>query len=103
VCKHKSVQIRQIVNLPLRRPARIVSQMKNRTNLLTGLCIVIVALMSARGSVAHQDRTKIECEKTRQKIAKIESKMRQGYSAAQGVKMEDELRRLRKLRAKQCR
>jgi hypothetical protein len=77
--------------------------MKNRTNLLTGLCIAIVALLSASDSVAHRDQTKIECEKTRQKIAKIESKMRQGYRAAQGVKMEDELRRLRKLRAKQCR
>ena len=47
--------------------------------------------------------TKNECEKTRQKIARIESKMRQGYRASQGVKMEDELRRLRKLRSKQCR
>jgi hypothetical protein len=77
--------------------------MKIRTNLLTGLCIAIVALMSANNSVAHRDRSKVECEKTRQKIAKIESKMRQGYRAAQGVKMDDELRRLRKLRAKQCR
>jgi hypothetical protein len=100
---HKTIHIRQIVNLLLCRPARIVRQMKNRTNLLVGLCIALVALMPARDSVAHRDRTKTECEKTRQKIAKIESKMRQGYRAAQGVKMEDELRRLRKLRAKQCR
>jgi len=77
--------------------------MKNRTTLLTKLGIAVGALVLASNSVAHQDRTKIECEKTRQKIAKIEAKMRQGYRAAQGVKMEDELRRLRKLRAKQCR
>jgi hypothetical protein len=70
------------------------------------ILIKIVAstlVASVSDSHAHEACTKQECEKTRQKIAKIESKMRQGYRASQGVKMNDELRRLRKLRSKQCR
>jgi hypothetical protein len=79
--------------------------MKSRTLKLIGACTLIASLVSisAMESAAHQGWTKKDCDKTRQKIARIESKMRQGYSASQGMKMEDELRRLRKLRARQCR
>jgi len=65
----------------------------------------LVAVMSfySHDSLSRIDRTKAECEKTKQKISKIESKMRQGYRASEGVKMDDELRRLRKLRSKYCR
>jgi len=59
-------------------------------------------LFLATGSMAHDRNWKVECEKTRQKIAKIRSKMRQGYHVSQGIKMEDQLRRLRKLRSKYC-
>jgi len=67
--------------------------------------VLIVALAFSpmnHGTAADKCRT-AECEKTKQKIAKIESKMRQGYRTAAGEKMTDELRRLRKLRAKYCR
>lgn len=53
------------------------------------------------GTAEDKCRT-AECEKIKQKIAKIESKMRQGYRSAAGERMTDELRRLRKLRAKYC-
>lgn len=70
-----------------------------------GIWFAFVALAAGLTikSEAHEDWTEKDCEKTRQKISKIESKMRQGYTASQGAKMEDELRRLRRLRSKQCR
>ena len=44
-----------------------------------------------------------ECEQVKQKIRRIQSKMRAGYTRAQGEKMEEKLRRLRALRSKACR
>jgi hypothetical protein len=83
----------------------IVGRMTSRSLKMIAICIAVSALSPdvVRDSQAKSDCSKQECEKTRQKIAKIESKMRQGYRASQGVKMDDELRRLRKLRSKQCR
>lgn len=57
---------------------------------------------AASGAPADEDRQS-ECEETKAKIRKIESKMRQGYTAKQGVRMEDELRRLRERRKRLCR
>ncbi len=65
--------------------------------------LVAVLSLHSNDILARVDCTKAECEKTKQKISKIESKMRQGYRASEGVKMDDELRRLRKLRSKYCR
>ena len=74
------------------------------TNLLgLGFIVLLLVLLSAKGSVAHKHDLKAECEKTKQRIAKIQSKMRQGYRVSEGAKMEDQLRRLRKLRSKYCR
>jgi hypothetical protein len=64
---------------------------------------LILSLATSRSVLAHRDCPRAECEKTRQKIAKLESRMRQGYTVSAGRKMQDELRRLRKLRSKQCR
>jgi hypothetical protein len=79
--------------------------MSYRNRKWTGHCALalVLAFGLAGDGYTHNDKTERECEKTRQKIAKIESKMRAGYTASQGIKMDDELRRLRKLRAKQCR
>ncbi len=63
------------------------------------ICLLLVALPAG----PHDYCSKAKCEETKQQIRKIESKMRQGYSAVQGEKMQDELRRLRKIRAKRCR
>jgi hypothetical protein len=46
---------------------------------------------------------KVDCEKTKDKILRIQAKMRQGYGASQGAKMEAKLRDLRKLRSRYCR
>ena len=85
--------------------AAIVIRMTCRTLKIVVTFIAMLAMLpgAIQNGYAHQDCKKQDCEKTRQKIAKIESKMRQGYRASQGVKMDDELRRLRKLRSKQCR
>ena len=49
------------------------------------------------------DDRDLECEKIKQKIHRIQSKMRSGYTRAEGEKLEAELRRLRALRQKACR
>jgi len=67
--------------------------------------IIVALLCSALLTVpanAHNDR-EVECEKTKQKIKKLESKMRQGYSRAQGERWREQLRELRAVRSKQCR
>ena len=69
---------------------------------ITGIVSGLVMLaMLASPVQAHKSPT--QCEKTKQKISKIESKMRQGYSASAGVKMEEKLRKLRKQRKLHCR
>jgi hypothetical protein len=45
----------------------------------------------------------LECEKIKQRIRHIQSRMRSGYTRAQGERMEAELRRLRAMRRKACR
>jgi hypothetical protein len=79
--------------------------MKNRfTNLqFIGLLLALVVLQPTEIAVAQNGQSKDKCERTKQKIAKIHSKMRQGYTASQGVRMDEELRRLKKLRSKYCR
>lgn len=67
------------------------------------LWIIFVVLLMGSGYSVHADDAVPECEKIKQKIRYIQSKMRAGYTRAQGEKMEAELRRLRALRAKACR
>lgn len=68
-----------------------------------GLLSALLLAAGLPGGNAHVYCPEVECERIKQKIAKIQSKMRQGYRASAGEKMEDELRRLRKLRSKTCR
>lgn len=67
--------------------------------------VVIVALcvLAPVAGQAHKNCRDAECEETKQKIRRIEAKMRRGYTRAQGEKMEAELRSLRAIRAKRCR
>ena len=67
------------------------------------LAFTLVVASLAHTATARARCSAVECEKVRQKIAKIESKMRQGYKVSAGERMQDELRRLRKLRARVCR
>ena len=52
---------------------------------------------------AGNDDNKATCEKIKQKIRLIESKMRDGYSAAQGIRYDARLRELKDQRYKLCR
>ena len=74
--------------------------MRNLPGLLLSVALCVTP---AANGVAHDSCKRLECEKTRQKIAKIEARMRLGYKTAAGERMKDELRRLRRYRAKVCR
>ena len=65
--------------------------------IVSGLVVLAMLVLPVQ---AHKSPT--QCEKIKQKISKIESKMRQGYSASAGVKMEEKLRELRKQRKLHC-
>ncbi len=67
------------------------------------ILIAVCTVMLAPIADAHDKRSEVECEKTKQKIKKLESRMRQGYTRAQGEKWNDQLRALRAIRSKQCR
>jgi cell division protein ZapA (FtsZ GTPase activity inhibitor) len=103
VCR-KSVDFADLDAVKISSQMAIVDEMKERTKNLqfTGL-LVLLTMTVAMEAGAAKSNTKEKCEKTKQKIAKIHSKMRQGYSASQGIRMDEELRRLRKLRSKYCR
>jgi hypothetical protein len=58
---------------------------------------------SASGSCYPKSACKADCEKTKREISKIHAKMRQGYRASEGAKMEAKLRELRKRRSEYCR
>jgi hypothetical protein len=65
--------------------------------------LILLSMSIVRASDAASMDRAFECEKIKQKIEEIRSKMRTGYTRAQGERMEEELRRLRALRAKACR
>jgi hypothetical protein len=67
------------------------------------LVVVLLCVLSPAASHAHNVCLKAKCEETRQKIEKIQAKMRQGYTRAQGEKMEAQLKSLRAIRSKRCR
>ncbi|MEX2126291.1 MAG: hypothetical protein WD795_20530 [Woeseia sp.] len=79
--------------------------MRSLTGLIVALLLAAQPAISQKGNSGCYPKSacKAECEETKQKIRKIQGKMRQGYGAAQGAKMEAELRSLRKLRSKLCR
>lgn len=68
---------------------------------VTGTVLLIVLLQSSAG--AHNSSKKAECAEVKAKIRTIESKMRAGYSRAQGQIYEDRLRELKAKRYKLCR
>ena len=66
------------------------------------LAVITVFLALPSAADSRRDR-QLECEKIKQEIREIQSKMRSGYTRAQGEKLEARLRKLRALRAKACR
>ncbi len=67
------------------------------------LVVVLLSILSSAASHAHNVCAKAKCEEIRQKIKKVQAKMRQGYTRAQGEKMEAELKSLRAIRSQRCR
>jgi hypothetical protein len=64
---------------------------------------VIFVCLIAPASLAHDQSDQTKCKKTEQQIRQVESKMRAGYTRAQGEKLQARLRKLRADRAKLCR
>ena len=79
-----------------------------RSQLLSITAGLLVSL-SLTFSYADQSAcsSRAECREAcigiKQKIQKIQARMRSGYNAKQGERMQAELRRLRSIRAKVCR
>ena len=65
--------------------------------------LAFAAIMIVSASAAHNDNPKIECSEIKEKIRYVHSRMRAGYTRAEGEKLEAELRKLRVLRAEFCR
>lgn len=64
--------------------------------------VLLAALISTSASAGPPDE-KAKCEKIKQQIRAIEARMRDGYSAAQGIRYETRLRELKEKRYKICR
>jgi hypothetical protein len=79
--------------------------MRDCTLLVAVLLVASAPVVSQQGTSGCHPRPacKTDCEKTKREIRKIQAKMRHGYDAAEGQKMEVKLRELRKLRSKYCR
>ncbi len=65
------------------------------------LCVMLACIFSDTGYAAR-DNAKV-CEQIDRKIEKIHSRMRQGYTAKQGVRLEERLRELKRKRYELCR
>ncbi|NNC77575.1 MAG: hypothetical protein HKN77_06380 [Woeseiaceae bacterium] len=69
--------------------------------------VFLIAAMMATGlidsAVAAPKSSKQRCEIVKKKIRDIESRMRAGYSASQGIRLEQRLRELKKDRYRYCR
>jgi hypothetical protein len=79
--------------------------MRNLTLLVAVLLVATAPVVSHQGDSGCYPRSacKADCEKAKRDIRKIQAKMRHGYDAAQGERMEVRLRELRRLRSKYCR
>jgi hypothetical protein len=67
------------------------------------LLVVIFFLLYSHATMAQVHSDLKKCAKTEQQIRLVQSKMRAGYTRAQGEKLEARLRKLRAKRAKACR
>ena len=54
-------------------------------------------------SYANDSGDREACEKVKQQIRELEARMRNGYSAAQGIRYDERMRRLKDKRYKVCR
>ena len=54
-------------------------------------------------TTAHEEFDKAKCAAVKKKIRLIRSRMRAGYTRAQGERMEEQLRKLKRQRKSNCR
>lgn len=64
--------------------------------------LLMCCLLIAAGADAHDCEPSL-CEKIKAEIRHVQSQMRQGYSAAKGIRLDEKLRKLRTRRNKACR
>lgn len=67
------------------------------------LIIIALCFLLTTEGIAHEVDRKVECSKINDEIRLIQSRMRAGYTRAQGERMETQLRKLRKKRKSKCR
>ena len=67
------------------------------------IATLLTVFLSLTPALAHERPDKVECTAIKEKIRHIQSKMRAGYTRAQGERMEEQLRKLRLARSKKCR
>ena len=65
--------------------------------------LLCCALLLTAPTDAHDCYKRDRCEAIKEKIRHVESRMRQGYSAAQGIRLDERLRKLKEQRRKACR
>lgn len=66
------------------------------------LWLPVIALLCLPPAAPAAERDEQECEAVKEKIRKVQSRMRRGYSAEQGVKLNARLLELREKRKKVC-
>lgn len=65
--------------------------------------MLLIMCFGFSAGIAHERPDKIECATIKEKIRYIQSRMRAGYTRAQGERMEEQLRKLKLARSKKCR
>jgi hypothetical protein len=75
-----------------------------KENAMNRLWIVALAcLLAPAASAARANCDKVACNDVKEEIREIESRMRSGYSRAQGERYEAKLRKLKRKRKQLCR
>jgi len=64
---------------------------------------LIFVLLAAPSAGAASDKDEVACAEVKEKIRNIESRMRAGYTRAQGERYNEKLRVLKAKRSKVCR
>ena len=67
------------------------------------ILLICWALLLGMQGHAHDCGKPDSCKSIKEQIRNVESRMRQGYTAAQGIKLDERLRKLREKRRKACR
>lgn len=65
--------------------------------------VIFVMLVPALAATASPKSDKERCQEVKERIREIEARMRIGYSASQGIRLEARLRKLKDERYRLCR